>query len=333
MNYILREFDVDNQLHVSSSIEVMKSVWGENEFSTLEYINWQYKNNPYGKPVGFLAYDGEERVEHIAAQYITIPTLLCSGAGPDKALQSVNTATKREHQGKGLFALTAKATYALGKARGYRWVYGFPNDSSFPGFKKFGFSVPQPMFLYWRAVATGQLLTPSFWAQAVSIVKTWRSPSLTEVARCDDTAELPDVSSFAPEAGDFFVPRSNDWLRFRYLHPTRTYHCISAPKGALVVRVLALSRSVRIAVVVDVLGEITASLVAEFNFFLKRYRCIAACGIFSSTVDSRDNFKQLLSWRLPEKIAPRRFHVIALDLQGTQKEYKHFFSLGDNDII
>ncbi|MCZ8283856.1 MAG: GNAT family N-acetyltransferase, partial [Bacteroidia bacterium] len=48
--------------------------------------------------------------------------------------QSGDTMTHSDHRGKGLFIELAKRTYVLAKESGAAFIYGFPNQNSYPGF-------------------------------------------------------------------------------------------------------------------------------------------------------------------------------------------------------
>ncbi len=52
------------------------------------------------------------------------------------AAQSGDTMTHPKHTGKGLFTSLAKKTYELAALEGIEFVFGFPNDNSYPGFVK-----------------------------------------------------------------------------------------------------------------------------------------------------------------------------------------------------
>lgn len=52
------------------------------------------------------------------------------------AAQSGSTMTHTRHRRKGLFYKTAEATFDLARDEGIRFIFGFPNPSSYPGFMK-----------------------------------------------------------------------------------------------------------------------------------------------------------------------------------------------------
>lgn len=109
---------------------------GSGMSDTIEFLDWQYNQNPRGPAVGFNAYfEGE-----LAAHYVAIPVMANLFGAPVRGLLSVNTRTAARHQGQGLFTRLAHATYEHAQSNGYEFVVGVANDSSVHGFtKKLGF--------------------------------------------------------------------------------------------------------------------------------------------------------------------------------------------------
>ena len=96
----------------------------------IDYLKWQYVNNPHGKVIGVDAFLGDE----LAAHYSIIPRKYVSGTTVFNAALSVNTATSPKHQGKGLFKNLAKSTYEQAEAAGVQFVFGVANANSIGGF-------------------------------------------------------------------------------------------------------------------------------------------------------------------------------------------------------
>lgn len=102
------------------------------EFST-EYLIKKFDTSAIGiSHIGYIAYDGNIP----AATYSVFPTLMQLNGKKIMGAQSGDTATNPAYQGKGLFVTLAVKTYELCKEQGIELVFGFPNDNSFPGFKK-----------------------------------------------------------------------------------------------------------------------------------------------------------------------------------------------------
>jgi GNAT superfamily N-acetyltransferase len=107
-----------------------------------EYLQWLYRDNPWGQAVGVNAYAGDA----LAAHYATIPVEAMLDGARAKGLLSLNTATHPTHQGKGLFVRLAEQTYARAGELGYEFVVGVANANSTPGFtRKLGFQLVAPL--------------------------------------------------------------------------------------------------------------------------------------------------------------------------------------------
>jgi GNAT superfamily N-acetyltransferase len=106
------------------------------------YLRWLYTENPYGKAVGFDAWDGGVLVAH----YVAVPLRIKLELQEVSALLSLNTATHPSYQGKGLFTKLADRTYDAAGQLGYAAVVGVANANSTPGFtRKLGFQLVEPL--------------------------------------------------------------------------------------------------------------------------------------------------------------------------------------------
>src|SRR4051812_11835714 len=85
--------------------------------------------------VGYLVYNQQQEP---VAFYGVIPTLVWYNGKTILAAQSADTMTHPEYRNMGLFKQLANLTYALCRQEGIRFVFGFPNQNSLPGFIKLG---------------------------------------------------------------------------------------------------------------------------------------------------------------------------------------------------
>ena len=100
---------------------------------SLENIQNKYETKSFGlKNTGFLAFDEKENP---AAYYGVFPIRINYMGKDYLAAQSGDTMTDPDHRGKGLFIQLATETYNFAKENGVEFVFGFPNQNSFPGFK------------------------------------------------------------------------------------------------------------------------------------------------------------------------------------------------------
>ncbi len=102
--------------------------------------------------LGFIAYskDGEP-----AAFYGVYSHPMTINGSEVLAAQSGDTMTHKNHTGKGLFIKLAKMTFELAKELGVNFIFGFPNNNSYPGFvKKLDWTCPYKLNEYKIKITT-----------------------------------------------------------------------------------------------------------------------------------------------------------------------------------
>ncbi len=103
-----------------------------------KFLEWEYRDNPDGKIVGYNAYYNGLLVAH----YVLQPMSANINGKTEKGLLSLNTATHPLHQGKKLFTRLAEKSYDLAKSKAYTFVVGVANANSTHGFiNKLGFQL------------------------------------------------------------------------------------------------------------------------------------------------------------------------------------------------
>ncbi len=102
------------------------------------YFDLKYNTSYTGAEyIGFLAFEGEIPI----AYYGVVPIIVSINKQLVLAAQSCDTMTHPNHRKKGLFVTLAKQTFELAKKQGIHFVFGFPNQNSYPGFiQKLGFT-------------------------------------------------------------------------------------------------------------------------------------------------------------------------------------------------
>lgn len=142
MEYRIEQVKVD-EASLQEILQLMCLAFeGHAEKFNLEYMRWQYADNPAGKIVGFNAYMGDE----LAAHYVTMPIYMNINGKKTLGVLSLNTATHPEHRGKRLFTILAEKTYEYAAENGYKFVIGVANAQSTHGFiKHLGFKLIGPL--------------------------------------------------------------------------------------------------------------------------------------------------------------------------------------------
>lgn len=101
---------------------------------SIDYIKQKYDNSLYnGKYLGFLAFNIEN--EPIGFHGGTFYQMEYQGQTFTVA-QGGDSMTDPRYQGKGLFTKLGEITQALAKEEGILFIYGFPNQNSYPGYIK-----------------------------------------------------------------------------------------------------------------------------------------------------------------------------------------------------
>lgn len=142
MDYRIEQVKVDDA-SLQEILQLMLLAFeGHSEKFCLEYLKWQYADNPVGTIVGFNAYNGED----LAAHYVAMPIYMNINGQKTLGLLSLNTATHPNHQGKRLFTTLADRTYQYAAENGYKFVIGVANANSTHGFlKHLGFKLIGPL--------------------------------------------------------------------------------------------------------------------------------------------------------------------------------------------
>lgn len=142
MEYRIERVKTD-EVSLNKILQLMRLAFeGHAEKFNLEYMHWQYADNPDGEIVGFNAFMGDV----LAAHYVAMPMYMNINGQKTRGLLSLNTATHPEHRGKRLFTSLAEKTYQYAAGNGYKFVIGVANAQSTYGFiKHLGFKLIGPL--------------------------------------------------------------------------------------------------------------------------------------------------------------------------------------------
>jgi GNAT superfamily N-acetyltransferase len=164
----------------------------------LRLWNWRFVENPCGKGIIRLMFDNQKLVGH----YAVTPTPLWVKGKVYRAAFSMTTMTHPDYCGRGIFSQLASEVYGCCKAKGIKFVFGFPNENSYHGFtQKLG----------WHGFGR---------------VKGWaieREPAhlprehefAYEELRAFDK-RVDDLWARARESNNIMVPRTADFINWRY---------------------------------------------------------------------------------------------------------------------
>ena len=128
--------------NIASYSQLLSTVFSKTPKFTVDFLNWQYSQNPNGTIVGTDAFfDGK-----LVAHHATIPVSYMIFGQQAKGLLAINNVTHPSHQGKGLFSKLGNATFEEAKSLHYDFVITVTNGNSTYGYlNKFGFRQISPL--------------------------------------------------------------------------------------------------------------------------------------------------------------------------------------------
>lgn len=93
------------------------------------FWRWRYLNNPYGKGIISLMYEGDKLVGH----YAVIPIPLSIHGEVIKAALSMTTMTHPDYWKRDIFTTLATRVYSICEKENVKIVLGFANKNSYHG--------------------------------------------------------------------------------------------------------------------------------------------------------------------------------------------------------
>ena len=337
---------------------LIQSYYAEGDILNESYLKWQYHGNPFGGPIMQIARHVE--TGEVVGQYLVIPVNYTLRGNPIKGSLSLNTLTRPDFQGKGLFTTLATSTYKQCLDIGIGLTIGFPNPNSLPGFlKKLNFKNTGSFTFLIRPL--------NFLGIAKDVfgngMKSQRHGDDLEVARFEpikfdnnvivkefDSGDYDSYTRFWTKASfgySFTTHRTLDYLRWRYENiPTRKYKIIVISKdleiqGLFVFRV-KIMYGFKTVILVDVvmLHEPTArSNVSEgiksVISFYKKQSINLAITLLNDKSFEFDILKSCGFKRIPQRMLPQKFPFIVRSHDSSQvPEFgETYLTFGDYDVL
>lgn len=190
-------------------IELIERVFSGQEYfasnRSLEWWNWKYEKNVFGKPIHMVA-TADERI--VGFRSFWPWEFVCRGQTL-KAYQPVDTVVHPDYQGKGLFIrLTVKAVEQAMKIK-TDLLFNFPNHNSLPGYLKLG----------WNYVAKLPWLVKPI--KPFHLLKTLKNKEKAIPVELDEKYRItPEICDEFPERESFDgvlrTKQSKEFLWWRY---------------------------------------------------------------------------------------------------------------------
>lgn len=199
--------------HEREILELLAAALGRpNTRREAEFFHWKHARNPFGRSYGWVAVTGGEIVG-----FRTF--LRWEFAHEDRvvrAVRAVDTATRPDQQGRGVFTrLTLGALDAL-EAAGIELVFNTPNDRSRPGYLKMGWRMLGRLPVRFRPTSV-RSLTRIIRARVPA--DRWPQPCSTGVRASEvltDTSAVGALLSNTSPAEGLRTRRSVEYLQWRY---------------------------------------------------------------------------------------------------------------------
>ena len=256
------QFEVSQQVEPGEVVALARTIYGDAaDLGCESYFQWLYRDNPWGPAVVATARLNGMLVGH----YAVLPGLAWVQGHELLVGQGVNAMTRRDHEGRGIFARLVSLADEACRDRKMRLVYAIPGPQAAPWFRTIlGYRQVTPIPLWLRPVSLGGVLRPETdrsagwrWlvrgvdAGLVPLLRQWRT-------RCNsDRLEIRPLDGIGPEvdalwergrgAYRFALARSSSHLSWRFLRcPTRHYRIWGAYAGGeLCAYLVARERPVR----------------------------------------------------------------------------------------
>jgi hypothetical protein len=135
MEYLINKIEVD-EASLSEIVRFLNEVFPKNKKFSLDYVRWQYAQNPLGIMAGFNAWDEGRIISHFAG----LPIEMNLFGKNRKGLLCINVSTHIQHRGKKLFTILGEKTAEYAVKNGFEFMIAVPNANSTHAFLKyFGF--------------------------------------------------------------------------------------------------------------------------------------------------------------------------------------------------
>lgn len=211
------------------------------------FLDWKHRENPFGSSHEWVATDDGAIVGY---RSFLRWELVVDGA-VRSAVRAVDTATDRDHYGKGIFsALTMHGVEHLASL-GVAWVFNTPNDASRPGYLKMGWSVVGKLPV---AVMARTPLTLRHVRKARQPAARWSEPctAFEPAVEAIERIVSSDSTSVAPTR--WATNRTMPFLRWRYGLEDLHYRGVDIGDAVVVFRVRQRG-PLREALIADVVGQ------------------------------------------------------------------------------
>lgn len=334
--------DIRHQSFVDSQA-LMAANFSDASGTSLAFLAWLYLENPFGKAIGFIAYDGETPVSQL---FLTFQQASFEGRLFTVAVAS-NACTASSHRNQGHFYKLFTLLIEAAREMKVPFIWAYPNPNSLRGFKKVGFQivkdcslelVPVSYWGIWRELKNKKQFSVD--SHTEDVLVDLGSLSRFTSSRSDVEASLLKSQALDASASVWRVPLTMEQLRWRYLgHPTRRYHALMNKESGAV----AVLRFIRLfGLNTGLIMKSNAATPAAYNSLLADLKSELRGKIsFLTTLPSelsnpglRNLFRE--RFLIPHQLSPRRFPLAVYPIQESlplDSAHRFDFVLGDYEAL
>lgn len=319
----------------------------------IEKIKWQFLKNPTKKSFVDILFDKEK------SRTAGIYAIFCVNFKIGKSLvlgaQSLDTLTDINYRGLGLFIKMAKDVQKKAEADNVGLIYGFPNGSSFPGFKK---------LLKWHSLDPLPFLIKPlrsrYFTKKISLLSFLPNVNLSySWKRTDKDYVVTERDNFPAEAELIWkkfskdiavaVDRDLEYLNWRYIQkPKEKYqiaHCYGSTQNYLgyIIFTVKEKHDGIIGYIMELVYDIGQPKVGRLlmSYAIDKIKKQKADCILSWCLEHSPNYtvhRKEFFLPMPEKIRPIELHFAVRSLNPALdsfiKERKNWYiSYSDSDTV
>lgn len=134
---VYEPIDLNDSSFVKYS-KFLSSIFTKTTPKSIEYLKWEYLQNPMGEAMGYNAFFENKIVGHYVAQ----PIKSVIHGQEQKGLFALHVAVHPDMRGKGVFAEINSRTHSYAKDNGFKFIIGVANsNSTYVYTKKLNFSL------------------------------------------------------------------------------------------------------------------------------------------------------------------------------------------------
>lgn len=183
-----------------------------------EFLRWKHRDNPFGQSRAWVALDDEAAGQVVGFRaFLRWEFRLVPAGRVLKAVRAVDTATRPDYRGKGIFSRLTLFGFDALRDEGVDFVFNTPNDQSRPGYLKMGWRDVGRLPVGTRLRSSGAALRMM---RARTAADLWSMGTTTGEPAADVLAETSSVQALleslpVPMSG-LATRRSAEYLRWRY---------------------------------------------------------------------------------------------------------------------